>query len=77
MRRFTDRSCIVLDLDGVVYTGKLAIPGAPEGASEPGQMGEAPPLPEGGTQRNIVDTIRWTQHELMAADDRAKAAAAG
>ena len=28
------------------------------------------PLPEGGTERNIVDTVRQTQHDLLAADDR-------
>ena len=27
-------------------------------------------LPEGGTERNIVDTVRWTQQQLLAADDR-------
>ena len=28
------------------------------------------PLPEGGTERNIVDTVRWTQQRLLAGDDR-------
>ena len=27
-------------------------------------------VPEGGTERNIVDTVRWTQQQLMAADER-------
>lgn len=46
------------------------VPGAPEGASDPSVLAPAMPLPEGGTERNVVDTIRWTQHELMAADER-------
>jgi 2-oxoisovalerate dehydrogenase E1 component len=46
------------------------VPGAPDGASDPTTAPVAPPLPSGGTERNVVDTIRWTQHELMAGDDR-------
>ena len=46
------------------------VPGAPAGASDPGHTDEVVPLPEGGTERNVVDTIRWTQHELMAGDER-------
>ena len=42
----------------------------------PAGMGDDPveriddALPEGGTERTIVDTVRQTQHDLMAADDR-------
>ena len=46
------------------------VPGAPDGAGDATTPPTAMELPEGGTERNIVDTIRWTQHELMAADDR-------
>ena len=44
--------------------------GAPEGTADPAQATEPEPLPEGGTERNIIDTVRWTLHELMASDDR-------
>ena len=30
----------------------------------------APEMPAATTERNVVDTIRWTQQRLMAADDR-------
>ena len=46
------------------------VPGAPDGASDPSDAVTAMAVPEGGTERNIVDTIRWTQHELMGGDDR-------
>lgn len=46
------------------------VPGAPEGASDPTTPPVGSPPPEGGTERNIVDTIRWTQHDLMAGDPR-------
>jgi 2-oxoisovalerate dehydrogenase E1 component len=46
------------------------VPGAPEGAGDATEVPVAQPRPEGGTERNIVDTVRWTQHQLMAADER-------
>ncbi len=46
------------------------VPGAPVGLSDPTEAPVAMPLPDGGTERNIVDTVRWTQHQLMAGDDR-------
>jgi 2-oxoisovalerate dehydrogenase E1 component len=45
-------------------------PGAPDGASDPSDTPAAMPLPDGGTERNIVDTVRWTQQQLLASDDR-------
>src|SRR4029078_13109260 len=54
-----------------VYADPLRpVPGAPEGASDPTTTPVAMPQPEGGTERNIVDTVRWTQQQLLAADDR-------
>ncbi len=44
--------------------------GAPDGAADPVQATEATAPPEGGTERNIIDTVRWTLHEIMAADER-------
>jgi 2-oxoisovalerate dehydrogenase E1 component len=54
-----------------VYAQPLRpVRGAPEGAGEP----TAAPLPmappDGGTERTIVDTLRWTQQQLMAEDER-------
>ncbi len=46
------------------------VPGAPEGASDPAPAPVAMAVPDGGTERNIVDTVRWTQQQLMAGDDR-------
>jgi 2-oxoisovalerate dehydrogenase E1 component len=46
------------------------VPGAPQQAEEERTAPEAMPLPEGGTERNIVDTVRWTQQRLLADDDR-------
>jgi 2-oxoisovalerate dehydrogenase E1 component len=46
------------------------VPGAPDGASDPSSPPVAMTLPEATTERNIVDTIRWTQHRLMETDDR-------
>ena len=46
------------------------VPGAPEGASDPVDAPVAPPAPTEGTERNVIDTVRWTQHQLMASDDR-------
>jgi 2-oxoisovalerate dehydrogenase E1 component len=31
---------------------------------------EPEPLPSEGVERNVIDTVRWTQHELMAGDPR-------
>ncbi|MGE3619545.1 MAG: thiamine pyrophosphate-dependent enzyme, partial [Acidimicrobiia bacterium] len=55
-----------------VYARPLRpLPGAPQGAGDtPRGEVQGRPLPEGGTERNVVDTIRWTQHELLAADER-------
>ena len=42
----------------------------------PSSMGDEPvvrgedPIPDGGTERTIVDTVRQTQHDLMDADER-------
>jgi 2-oxoisovalerate dehydrogenase E1 component len=46
------------------------IPGVPDGMGDPVVAGRDDPLPEGGEERTIVDTVRQTQHELLAADDR-------
>jgi 2-oxoisovalerate dehydrogenase E1 component beta subunit len=46
------------------------VPGAPEGTSDPTTMLLAMARPAGGTERNIVDTVRWTQHQLLAEDER-------
>ena len=45
-------------------------PGAPDGTSVAPNLPAATARPEGGTERTIVDTVRWTQHQLMAGDDR-------
>jgi 2-oxoisovalerate dehydrogenase E1 component beta subunit len=45
-------------------------PGAPDGASDPTTPPVAMTQPEGGTERNIVDTVRWTQQQLLATDER-------
>ncbi len=47
-----------------------AVPGAPSDLDLELVAPEAMPLPEGGTERTIVDTIRWTQQRLLAGDDR-------
>ncbi len=46
------------------------VPGAPAGASDPSSPPVAMAMPEATTERNVVDTIRWTQHRLMETDDR-------
>jgi len=46
------------------------VPGAPPGAGDPVTSPVAMPVPEGGTVRTIVDTVRWTLHQLLAEDDR-------
>jgi 2-oxoisovalerate dehydrogenase E1 component len=45
-------------------------PGAPDGAGDPSDAPEAMPMPDAVTERNVVDAIRWTQQQLLAADDR-------
>ena len=44
-------------------------PGAPADAT-PIAAPVAPEMPAATTDRNVVDTIRWTQQRLMATDDR-------
>jgi 2-oxoisovalerate dehydrogenase E1 component len=46
------------------------VPGAPEGASDPTTTPVAMAMPEATTERNVVDTVRWTQQRLMATDER-------
>jgi len=46
------------------------VPGAPDGASDEVEPPVAMSVPDGGTERNVVETIRWTQQQLMAEDDR-------
>jgi 2-oxoisovalerate dehydrogenase E1 component len=54
-----------------VYARPLRpIPMVPAGAGDEVVEQKAMPLPEGGTERTIVDTVRQTQHDLMAADER-------
>jgi 2-oxoisovalerate dehydrogenase E1 component len=54
-----------------VYARPLRpIPRVPEGAGDRSETPTAAPVPEGGVERNVVDTVRQTMHELMAADDR-------
>ncbi|HJR26207.1 MAG TPA: thiamine pyrophosphate-dependent enzyme [Acidimicrobiales bacterium] len=31
---------------------------------------EPDPAPHGGVERNVIDTVRWTQHQLLAEDPR-------
>lgn len=45
-------------------------PGAPDDLDEERTAPVAVPVPEGGSERNIVDTIRWTQQQLLAGDER-------
>lgn len=54
-----------------VYARTLRpIPGVPAGAGDPVEAPRATPLPAGGVERNVVDAVRWTLHELLAADER-------
>jgi len=46
------------------------IPRVPDGMGEEPRPTAPRPRPEGGTERTIIDTIRQTQHDLMAADER-------
>jgi 2-oxoisovalerate dehydrogenase E1 component len=46
------------------------VPGAPDGASDASPELVAMAMPDAATERNVVDTVRWTQQRLMAADER-------
>jgi 2-oxoisovalerate dehydrogenase E1 component len=46
------------------------IPGAPAGAGGEGPPPEAMAPPAPATERNVVDTVRWTQQRLLATDER-------
>jgi 2-oxoisovalerate dehydrogenase E1 component len=46
------------------------IPGVPEGAGDAVEASEAMPVPDEATERNVIDAVRWTLHELMEADER-------
>jgi 2-oxoisovalerate dehydrogenase E1 component len=46
------------------------VAGAPEGAGDPVVTRPAPEPPQGGVERNIVETVRETQRQLLAGDDR-------
>jgi 2-oxoisovalerate dehydrogenase E1 component len=45
-------------------------PGAPQGDGDVPPSPTAMPMPEACTDRNVVDTVRWTQQQLLAGDDR-------
>ncbi|TML42802.1 MAG: alpha-ketoacid dehydrogenase subunit beta [Actinobacteria bacterium] len=45
------------------------VAGAPEGAGDP-VVTRPEPAPQGGVERNIVETVRDTQRDLLAADER-------
>ena len=47
-----------------------ATPGAPLSRASAPDQPVAMALPSEGTERTIVDTVRWTQHQLMAGDAR-------
>jgi 2-oxoisovalerate dehydrogenase E1 component len=54
---------------------ELASPPRPETAStrvyaRPRPIRDVPPVPPGGVERNVLDTVRQTMHDLMAADER-------
>jgi 2-oxoisovalerate dehydrogenase E1 component len=54
-----------------VYARPLRpIPRVPAGMGDAVEERKEDPLPEGGIERTIVDTVRQTQHDLMAADER-------
>jgi 2-oxoisovalerate dehydrogenase E1 component len=46
------------------------VPGAPVGAGDPAEAPRAMATPEATTDRNVIDTVRWTQQRLMAGDPR-------
>ena len=54
---------------------ELASPPAPASASSrvyarPRPARDVPPVPPGGVERNVLDTVRQTMHDLMAGDER-------
>ena len=55
-----------------VYARPLrAIPRVPEGMGDPPVAVEPePPMPDATTERTVVDAVRQTIHDLMAADER-------
>jgi 2-oxoisovalerate dehydrogenase E1 component len=54
-----------------VYARPLhRIPRVPEGMGDPVVARPPAPAPAGGTERNVVEAIRQTLHDLMAADER-------
>src|SRR5438552_208252 len=54
-----------------VYARPLRpIPGIPAGSGDRVEPPDAMPVPEGGVERNVVDAVRQTLHDLMAADER-------
>jgi 2-oxoisovalerate dehydrogenase E1 component len=57
-----------------VYARTVApIPGVPEGSGDPVDAPDgAVAVADAGdtTERNVVDAVRWTQHQLLEADDR-------
>jgi 2-oxoisovalerate dehydrogenase E1 component len=61
----------------VAYTKVFArplrpVPGAPEGAGDATERPDAPAAPGDGDgpERTVIDTIRWTQQQLLAGDER-------
>jgi len=57
------------------YTKVFAHPlrplrGAPAGVGDPTGSPVAMPMPAAVTERNVVDTVRWTQQRLMTGDER-------
>jgi 2-oxoisovalerate dehydrogenase E1 component len=46
------------------------IPRVPAGLGDAAVEKKALPVPEGGVERNVIDTVRWTLHDLMAGDSR-------
>jgi 2-oxoisovalerate dehydrogenase E1 component len=46
------------------------IPRVPAGLGDRPELRVAPPPPEGGTEKNVIETVRDTLQQLMAADDR-------
>ena len=54
-----------------VYARQVrVIPRVPEGKGDAVVARPAPSLPERGTERNVIETVRQTLHDLMAADER-------
>jgi pyruvate/2-oxoglutarate/acetoin dehydrogenase E1 component len=46
------------------------MPRVPAGLGDSAVEQKALPVPEGGVERNVIDTVRWTLHDLMASDTR-------